>query len=89
MQYVLCRVEDDGSSSFVSEHDTVADGIAAAVHMVEVVDFDFAYRVYSDVGNLLASFREGRIGYRQWAHRRGYINSLDDKYEHDVDVALS
>ena len=50
MQYVLCRIEDDGHK--------------------------------------LTKFGKGRIGYREWAHRWGYINSLDDKYEHDVDIAL-
>jgi hypothetical protein len=42
----------------------------------------------------LSPAKPGRIGYREWAIRLGrmagdYIHSLDDKYDHDVDVALS
>ena len=36
----------------------------------------------------VASFAEGRIGYREWARRNGRladIHSLDDRYDHDVD----
>src|SRR5918995_670230 len=34
----------------------------------------------------VASFREGRIGYREWATRSGRINpSLEDRYDHDVE----
>ena len=40
----------------------------------------------------MASFAEGRIGYREWAHRnvRLYdIHSIDDRYDHDVDELMA
>jgi hypothetical protein len=40
----------------------------------------------------VASFREGRIGYREWAHRNGRLNdihSIDDRYDHDVDELMA
>ena len=89
MQYVLCKIEDDGSSSFVSKHPDLLEGMAAGKKMVGEIDYDFAYGLFTDDGHKLTTFGKGRIGYREWAHRRGYISSLDDKYEHDVDVALS
>jgi hypothetical protein len=89
MQYVLCRIEDNASTTFISEHEDLLTGIAAGNYAVEVEDFDFAYSLHSVDGVRVAKFAEGRIGYREWAHRRGYINSLDDKYDHDVDVAMS
>jgi hypothetical protein len=65
--------------------------MAAAGYAVEVEDFDFAYALYAgDPTNgsstRVASFREGRIGYRLWATRTGRISpSLDDRYDHDID----
>jgi hypothetical protein len=70
-------------------------GIAGAGHAVEVEDPDFAYALYAgDPSNgssttRVASFRLGRIGYREWARRRGYIHSVDDRYDHDVDELLA
>jgi hypothetical protein len=46
--------------------------------------------MYSDSVNV-ASFAEGRIGYREWACRNGKlddIHSLDDRYDHDVDELM-
>jgi hypothetical protein len=40
----------------------------------------------------VASFAEGRIGYREWARRQGRlgeIHSLDDPYDHDVDELMA
>jgi hypothetical protein len=38
----------------------------------------------------VASFREGRIGYRLWATRTGRINpSVEDRYDHDVDELMA
>jgi hypothetical protein len=40
---------------------------------------------------MVASFAEGRIGYREWARRNGKlgdIRSLDDQYDHDVDELI-
>jgi hypothetical protein len=40
----------------------------------------------------VASFAEGRIGYRKWARRNGRlddIHSLDDRLDHDVDELMA
>ena len=95
LAYVLCRIEDDSSLTPVSRHEDMLTGIAAGGHAVEVEDFDFAYALYS--GNpsngfsaRVASFREGRIGYRLWATRVGRISpSLEDRYDHDVDELMA
>jgi hypothetical protein len=78
--YVLCRIEDDSSLTPVSRHGDMLTGIAAGGYAVEVEDFDFAYALYcGDPSNGLhtrvASFREGRIGYRMWATRTTSTNS--------------
>jgi hypothetical protein len=89
--YVLCRIEDDASLTPVSEHENVTNGVAAGRHQVEVEDFDFGYSLYAD-GIRVASFAEGRIGYREWARRNGRlsdIHSVDDRYDHDVDELLA
>jgi hypothetical protein len=85
--YVLCRIEDDSSLTLVSEHEDITTAVAAGKHRVEVEDFDFSYGLYAD-GIRVASFAEGRIGYRKWARRNGRlgeIHSIDDRYDHDVD----
>ena len=86
--YVLCRIEDDSSLTPISEHEDVCAGVAAGKHRVGVEDFDFSYGLYAD-GVKVASFAEGRIGYREWARRRGYIHSVDDRLDHDVDELLA
>jgi hypothetical protein len=89
--YVLCRIEDDASLTPISEHEDIADGVADGRHQVEVEDFDFAYGLYAG-GVRVASFAEGRSGYREWARRNGRladIHSLDDRYDHDVDELLA
>jgi hypothetical protein len=89
--YVLCRIEDDASLTPVSEHVNVAAGVAAGKHRVEVEDFDFGYGLYAD-GFKVASFAEGRIGYREWARRNGRlgdIHSIDDRYDHDIDEFMA
>src|SRR5215213_766019 len=89
--YVLCRIEDDSSLTPVSRHEHILTGIAAAGYAVEVEDHDFAYALYAgDPSNgsytRVASFREGRIGYRVWAMRTGRISpSVEDRLDHDVD----
>jgi hypothetical protein len=93
--YVLCRIEDDSSLTPVSHHGDMLTGIAAGGYAVEVEDFDFAYALYSgDPSNgsstRVASFREGRIGYRLWATRTGRISpSVEDRYDHDVDELMA
>ena len=95
--YVLCRIEDDSSLTPVSRHGDLLTGIAAGGHAVEVEDFDFAYILYAgDPSNgsstRVASFREGRIGYRECALSSGrleYIHSIDDRYDHDIDELMA
>jgi hypothetical protein len=86
-QYILCRVEDDSSLTPVSHHESIVNGVAAGRHMVEVEDFDFSYVLYCE-GVRVASFADGRIGYREWARRRWAIHSIDDRYDHDVDELM-
>ena len=93
--YVLCRIEDDSSLTPVSRHGDFLTAIAAGGYAVEVEDHDFAYALYAgDPSNgsstRVASFREGRIGYRLWAARTGRISpSLEDRYDHDVDELMA
>jgi hypothetical protein len=93
--YVLCRIEDDSSLTPVSRHGDVLTGIAAGGHTVEVEDTDFAYALYAGdpskgSATRVASFREGRIGYRVWATRTGRIDpSVEDRYDHDIDELMA
>src|SRR5215218_6687153 len=93
--YVLCRIEDDSSLTPVSEHEDILTAIAAGGYAVEVEDSDFAYALYAgDPSNgsstCVASFRLGRVGYREWATRSGRINpSLEDRLDHDVDELMA
>jgi hypothetical protein len=93
--YVLCRIEDHASLTPVSQHRGMLTGIAAGGYAVEVEDFDFAYALYAgDPSNgsstRVASFREGRTGYREWATRSGRITpSLEDRYDHDIDELMA
>ena len=51
---------------------------------------DFSYGLYVD-GGRVASFAEGRIGYREWARRSGRlgdIHSIGDRHHHDVDELI-
>jgi hypothetical protein len=89
--YVLCRIEDNASLTPISEHEDIVDGVAAGKHRVEVENFDFGYGLFADVVRV-ASFAEGRIGYREWVRRNGRlsdINSLDDRLDHDVDELMA
>jgi hypothetical protein len=75
----------------VSGHQDVVDGVAAGKHQVEVEDFDFSYALYADDVRV-ASFAEGRIGYRECALSSGrleYIHSIDDRYDHDIDELMA
>jgi hypothetical protein len=94
--YVLCRIEDDSSLTPVSQHEDIFTAIAAGGYAVEVEDLEFAYALYAgDPSNgsfttRVASFREGRIGYRLWATRSGRINpSVEDRLDHDVDELMA
>jgi hypothetical protein len=89
--YVLCRIEDNSSLTPVSQHEDIVDGVAAGKHRVQVEDYDFGYGLYAD-GVKVASFAEGRIGYREWARRNGRlgdIHSIDDRFDHDVDELIA
>jgi hypothetical protein len=89
--YVLCRIEDDSSLTPVSEHEDILAAVVAGKHQVEVEDFDFGYGLSAD-GIKVASFAEGRIGYREWARRNGKlgdIHAIDDRYDHDVDELMA
>jgi len=93
MQYTLYRVEDNGTRTEVSQHATAYEGIVEGARITESVDFDYAYELH-DEWTAVTSFRENRAAYREWAIRSGrlegdYIHSLDDKLDHDVDVAMS
>jgi hypothetical protein len=89
--YVLCKIEDDSSLTPISEHEDIVAAVIAGKHQVEVEDFDFGYGLFAD-GVRVASFAEGRIGYREWARRNGRlgdIHSLDDRLDHDVDELMA
>jgi hypothetical protein len=89
--YVLCRIEDDSSLTPISEHQDIAAGLVAGKHRVEVEDFDFGYGLFAD-GVRVASFADGRTGYREWASRNGRladIHSFDDRLDHDIDELLA
>jgi hypothetical protein len=94
--YVLCRIEDDSSLTPISQHEDILTGIAAGGYAVEVEDLNFAYALcvgHPSNGSSttrVASFREGRIGYREWATRTGRINSsVEDRLEHDIDELMA
>jgi hypothetical protein len=96
LPYTLCRIEDDASLTPVSEHQEILTGIAAGGYAVEVEDLEFAYALYAghpsngSSTTRVASFREGRIGYREWATRRGRINpSVEDRLDHDIDELMA
>ncbi len=85
IEYILYRIEDDETTTPVSTHPTMQDGVAAGVDMVENVDLDYAYALHTPNGRVV-SFRDGRTGYRAWAMRTGRISpSLEDKWDRDED----
>ena len=85
------QIEDDSSLTPISEYQDIVPGVAAGKHRVEVEGFDFSYGLFVD-GGRVASFAEGRTGYREWARRNGRlgdIHSIDDRYDHDVDEFMA
>jgi hypothetical protein len=76
-----------------------SEGVAMYAELVCRVGQQYpvlAYALYSgDPSNgssttRVASFREGRIGYRLWATRTGRIDpSVEDRYDHDVDELMA
>jgi len=88
IEYILYRIEDETTTA-VSTHPTMQDGVAAGVDMVENVDLDYAYALHTPNGRV-ASFRDGRTGYRLWAMRTGRISpSLEDKWDRDEDEFIA
>jgi hypothetical protein len=68
-----------------------AGGVAVGKHQVEVEDFDFGYGLYAD-GVRVATFADGRTGYRELARRNGRladIHSIDERYDHDIDELMA
>jgi hypothetical protein len=58
--------------------------------MVKMVDFDFSYSLYTaDMVARVARFAEGRVSYREWTRRRGYIHRIDDRLDHDIDELMA
>jgi hypothetical protein len=89
IHYTLYRIEDDQTTTEISQHGSIGEGVAAGVDMVENVDLDYAYALHSG-STRVVSFREGRTGYRAWAIRTGRINpSVEDRYDHDVDELMA
>ena len=93
MTYTLYRIEDDQTTTEISQHGDLLTGIAAGQYAVEVEDFDFAYALHTTDDVRVSTFGKGRIGYREWARRTGrlqdeYIHSTDDRYDHDVDEMM-
>ena len=79
------------------QHEDIHTAIAASGHAVEVEDLEFAYVLHAgDPSNgssttRVASFRLGRISFREWATRRsGRINpSVEDRLDHDIDELMA
>ena len=89
IEYTLYRINDDETTTPVSQHPTIGDGVAAGVDMVENVDMDYAYALYSPHTRIVA-FREGRVGLRMWEMRTGRISpSLEDKWGRDEDEFIA
>jgi hypothetical protein len=88
IEYTVYRIEDDGTTTEVSSFATLSEGACEAGRIVEEIDHDFAYELRSPT-HKVATFAEGRIGYREWAIRSGRINpSVEDRYDHDVDELM-
>ena len=88
MTYVLCRIEDDATTTAISQHADIVSGIAEGKRIVAEDDWEFPYSLHTEDGCRVAVFGEGRIGVREWMRRTGRldtIHSQDDKYLHDED----
>jgi hypothetical protein len=89
IEYIIYRIEDDETTTPVSTHPTIEAGVMAGVDMVEIVDLDYAYALHTPNGRV-ASFRDGRTGYRMWAMRTGRISpSLEDEWDRDEDEFIA
>jgi hypothetical protein len=89
IEYTLYRIEDDQTTTEISSHASMDEGVAAGVNMVENADLDYAYALCNGSSRIV-SFREGRVGLRAWMRHTGRINpSLEDRYDHDEDMLLA
>jgi hypothetical protein len=88
IEYTLYRINDDETTSEVSRHVSLQEGLCEAGRIIDNVDHDFAYSLHSEHG-CVATFAENRRYYREWAIRSSRINpSVEDRYDHDVDELL-
>ena len=85
--YSLYRVHPtDESEEYVASYPTYVAGLQAGEDAADEHEDD-TFVLRSDFDDTrMGRFGWGRLGYWQWAHRRGYIHSLDDRYDHDVDL---
>jgi hypothetical protein len=88
IEYRVYRIEDDGTTTEVSSHASLQEGLCEAGRIIEHVDHDIAYELCGPT-HKVATFCERRIGYRMWAMKTGRINpSVEDRYDHDVDELM-
>jgi hypothetical protein len=87
-QYILCLVHDDQTTEDVGYFGSYLAGFNAGQQAAEEDD-EACLALYSNDGTRVARFGWGRLGYRQWFNRRYGINSLDDKYDKEVDEAMT
>jgi hypothetical protein len=81
---------EEAQTTFISEHGGLLTGISAGKDAIATQDFDFAYALHAD-GVRVATFAEGRIGYREEALSNGRLSDIhiiDDRYDHYVDELL-
>ena len=82
---------EEAQTTFIRERSDLLTGISAGKDAIATQDFDFAYALHAD-GVRVATFAEGRMGYREEAlsnGRLGDIHSKDDRYDHDVDELMA
>ena len=88
IEYTLYRINDNETTTEVSTHETIIEGVTAGVEMVEHIDLDHAYALHNGSSRVV-SFRENRTGYRAWAIKTGRLSpSVEDRYDKDVDELM-
>jgi hypothetical protein len=86
--YTLYRVNDDETTTPVGHYAELVEAVEAGKRVTEVEDLDFAYTLTCEAGTFKATFREGRIGLREYMRRTGRlagdtIHAYDDRLDHD------